>query len=235
MNGIDWNALKMATPGQIPPRVWNKLIDSCATLELIQVNGGDLDSLFGVGSTLNIKTKGGGSAVPAHPWKMYDACVNNDSEHTAKLRVNSGDGWIGMINNIVANVSGNPINYVNPTDGSAPAPPLLTDFDSDGYYFVYCEIKLNDDKTDIERDDMNGVTLKLFFVGDFGAWSGSSPMDLIDPEEGIVNLAIGTAVLETNPDTGNKKITPIQGIRECLWFSMCGGMPQFGGMAAGAP
>lgn len=58
-----WEQLRMTSPGDIPPEVWNGLIDLVRAGLLESVVGGELTKRVGVGASLFIPSASGGSGI----------------------------------------------------------------------------------------------------------------------------------------------------------------------------
>jgi len=75
MSGIDWDKLKMANGGTIPPAAWNTLLDLIKKCYVAQVIGGERRD---IGPHTIIDVSGGRGAVrTTHPWKAAPTGTEN--------------------------------------------------------------------------------------------------------------------------------------------------------------
>ena len=144
---------------------------------------------------------GSGKNSPnAWPWKVYDASVGS----TAQVRINSGDGRAGQINNIPGTVSGQPI--------TTPVPPAAPGYLAvQNGWSVYIQLTF----------DVNGNVTAAAGM----AAAAVPPPDTVTPPVNEYQLLAQITVV-TDPPTG-KVTTTVDNSTSTGFsgFQLCAGSP----------
>lgn len=163
-----YEKLRISSPGLIPPKLWNQVIDVLERVTILKFEGGSLNVTKGgtiLGAGRSSGGSGGETAAATHPFQLIDASERDESGEitTAKLRV-----VYGTIQGIA------PSGF---SDGDTP--PFILDVASSG--IVYGSITRDSTTGAItSRDVSSGAAIPdssetegYFEIGSF-AVSGSS-------------------------------------------------------------